>query len=148
MYYPFFRMTLLPTSFDTNAFVLFGLLLLIGLMAGGLARRTNFLPSITGFMIVGFLIGPGGIGKTRLAAEATRRVHRAEPDRPVYWARVQMTRAIQQWEARFPITAAQRAGLVEAFDQASRGSAGRDLIVLEPGQTWSGTWGIRPSGRR
>ncbi|WP_459549707.1 ATP-binding protein [Nocardia sp. X0981] len=34
------------------------------------------------------LVGPGGIGKTRLAAEALRRVRRADPDRPVYWARL------------------------------------------------------------
>lgn len=34
------------------------------------------------------LVGPGGIGKTRLAAEALRRVHRADPGRPVYWARL------------------------------------------------------------
>ncbi|RJO79824.1 LuxR family transcriptional regulator [Nocardia panacis] len=33
------------------------------------------------------LVGPGGIGKTRLAAEALRRAHRARP-RPVYWARL------------------------------------------------------------
>lgn len=31
------------------------------------------------------LVGPGGIGKTRLAAEALRRV---DPGRPVYWARL------------------------------------------------------------
>jgi aldose 1-epimerase len=24
--------------------------------------------------------------------------------------------------------------------------SGRDLITLEPGQTWRGSWGIRPSG--
>ena len=24
--------------------------------------------------------------------------------------------------------------------------SGRDLITLEPGQTWRGTWGIRPGG--
>ena len=55
-------MVLLPNHLSANAFILFGLLLLVGLLAGGLARRTNFLPSITGFMIVGFLIGPGGLG--------------------------------------------------------------------------------------
>ncbi|WP_280397784.1 ATP-binding protein [Nocardia carnea] len=31
------------------------------------------------------LVGPGGIGKTRLAAEALRRI---DPGRPVYWARL------------------------------------------------------------
>ncbi|MEU4314112.1 AAA family ATPase [Nocardia sp. NPDC024068] len=34
------------------------------------------------------LVGPGGIGKTRLAAEALRRAQRDDPGRPVYWARL------------------------------------------------------------
>jgi hypothetical protein len=42
-------------------------------------------------------------------------------DRPLYWARVQMTRVIQQWEAQFPLAAAERNDLIEAFDRASRG---------------------------
>ncbi|MEV0046235.1 AAA family ATPase [Nocardia rhamnosiphila] len=51
-----------------------------------LARLDDLLRSGSGRLIT--LVGPGGIGKTRLAAEAMRRVHRAEPDRPVYWARL------------------------------------------------------------
>ncbi|MFQ6226993.1 AAA family ATPase [Nocardia sp. NPDC002869] len=51
-----------------------------------LACLDDLLRSGSGRLIT--LVGPGGIGKTGLAAEAMRRVHRAEPDRPVYWARL------------------------------------------------------------
>ncbi|WP_433491915.1 ATP-binding protein [Nocardia grenadensis] len=51
-----------------------------------LARLDDLLRSGSARLIT--LVGPGGIGKTRLAAEAMRRIHRAEPDRPVYWARL------------------------------------------------------------
>ncbi|MGW0182296.1 helix-turn-helix transcriptional regulator [Nocardia sp. NPDC003345] len=34
------------------------------------------------------LVGQGGIGKTRLAAEALRRAERDDPGRPVYWAQL------------------------------------------------------------
>lgn len=40
----------------------FGLLLLIGSLGGYLAHRISWLPSITGFMLVGFLVGPSGLG--------------------------------------------------------------------------------------
>lgn len=42
--------------------VVFGLLLLLGAAGGYLAHRLKWLPSITGFMALGFLIGPGGLG--------------------------------------------------------------------------------------
>lgn len=48
-----------------------------------LARLHDLLISPTVRLIT--LVGPGGIGKTRLAAEALRRV---DPGRPVYWARL------------------------------------------------------------
>lgn len=40
----------------------FGLLLLVGAMGGYLAHKWRWLPSITGFMGVGLLIGPSGLG--------------------------------------------------------------------------------------
>lgn len=44
-----------------NSLALFGLILLIGLVGGRLAAMTRVLPSITGFIAVGFLLGPGGL---------------------------------------------------------------------------------------
>ncbi len=45
-----------------NSFTLFGLLLLAGLIGGRLAARTRVLPSITGYIATGFLLGPGVLG--------------------------------------------------------------------------------------
>lgn len=45
----------------SNAFALFGVLLLVGLVAGELARRCR-LPTITGFLLIGFLLGPSVAG--------------------------------------------------------------------------------------
>ena len=42
-----------------NDFLLFGAILLVGLVGGELAQRTGFLPRITGFVATGFLLGPG-----------------------------------------------------------------------------------------
>src|SRR5438093_11595814 len=47
---------------EANSFTLFGLLLLAGLIGGWIASRTRVLPSITGYIAVGFLLGPGGLG--------------------------------------------------------------------------------------
>lgn len=41
-----------------NVVSLFGLTLLLGLVSGELARRCYFLPSISGYIIIGFLVGP------------------------------------------------------------------------------------------
>ncbi|WP_131111014.1 cation:proton antiporter [Sulfuricystis thermophila] len=41
--------------------IAFGILLLAGALGGYLAHRISWLPSITGFMAIGFLIGPSGI---------------------------------------------------------------------------------------
>ncbi|SRR5579883_1855568 len=46
-----------PTS-HANPIALFGLTLLLGLIGGELAARSYFLPRITGYIIVGFLVGP------------------------------------------------------------------------------------------
>ncbi len=45
-----------PPTF--NPFVLFGLILVAGLVGGQLAHRTGYLPRITGYIIAGFLLGP------------------------------------------------------------------------------------------
>ncbi|HQT25602.1 MAG TPA: cation:proton antiporter [Burkholderiales bacterium] len=42
-----------------NDFLLFGAILLVGIVGGELAQRTGFLPRITGFVASGFLLGPG-----------------------------------------------------------------------------------------
>lgn len=42
--------------------VTFGLMLIIGAIGGYTAHRSSWIPSITGFMIVGFICGPSGIG--------------------------------------------------------------------------------------
>lgn len=52
---------ILPTLLAPNLFILFGLLLLVGLVAGELAHRTPLLPRITGFMALGLAIGPNGL---------------------------------------------------------------------------------------
>src|SRR5205814_5045963 len=45
-----------------NSFMLFGLLLLAGLIGGRIASRTRVLPSITGYIAIGFVLGPGVLG--------------------------------------------------------------------------------------
>lgn len=55
-------MTFLPSlPFEITPLIAFGLLLLVGAAGGYVAHRFSWLPSITGFMVVGFLIGPSGI---------------------------------------------------------------------------------------
>lgn len=44
-----------------NPIALFGLTLLLGLVGGELASRSRILPRISGYIAVGFLVGPGGI---------------------------------------------------------------------------------------
>lgn len=47
---------------QANVMVVFGLLLAFGVLGGLLAARARWLPSITGFMILGLMIGPSGLG--------------------------------------------------------------------------------------
>ncbi len=42
-----------------TAITLFGLVLLLGLVGGEIVRLTRFLPRITGYIAIGFLVGPG-----------------------------------------------------------------------------------------
>lgn len=56
-------MNFLPEQFiQLTPLFAFGLLLLVGAMGGYLAHKWPWLPSITGFMAVGLLIGPSGLG--------------------------------------------------------------------------------------
>jgi hypothetical protein len=45
----------------------------------------------------------------------------AYDDRPLYWARLSMTRALRTWDAPFELTNSQRFALVRILDYASRG---------------------------
>jgi pyrrolidone-carboxylate peptidase len=42
-------------------------------------------------------------------------------DRPLYWARLQMTKALRQWQPSFAVDSAARTALLTAFDHGSRG---------------------------
>jgi len=56
-------MEFLPSEWlNMSPLLAFGCLLVVGAMGGFLAHRWSWLPSITGFMAVGFVIGPGGLG--------------------------------------------------------------------------------------
>jgi Kef-type K+ transport system membrane component KefB len=61
-----------PLAFSTLA--VFGLLLTFGAIGGYLAHRLDWLPSITGFMLVGFALGPSGAGVISEATLAQSRV--------------------------------------------------------------------------
>jgi pyrrolidone-carboxylate peptidase len=54
------------------------------------------------------------------AATAAAKAGRTD-DRPLYWARVQLTRTIRQAQPSFRLTEDQRATLIDTFDRASRG---------------------------
>jgi Kef-type K+ transport system membrane component KefB len=51
-----------PSGIELNSFLLFGLLVVTGLIGSGLASRTGKIPGITGILAVGMLMGPSGIG--------------------------------------------------------------------------------------
>ncbi|SDF55727.1 Pyrrolidone-carboxylate peptidase (N-terminal pyroglutamyl peptidase) [Lentzea fradiae] len=55
------------------------------------------------------------------AQSTTTLAHDAYDDRPLYWARLQLTSALRQWQPRFALPANDRAKLVRQFDWASRG---------------------------
>ncbi|OGT18798.1 MAG: hypothetical protein A2V90_06040 [Gammaproteobacteria bacterium RBG_16_57_12] len=56
-------MNFFPTwPLEINAFLVFGLLVVAGLIGGELARRSRYLPRITGFIAIGFVLGPGLLG--------------------------------------------------------------------------------------
>ncbi|TAH32491.1 MAG: hypothetical protein EYC62_08980 [Alphaproteobacteria bacterium] len=49
-------------NFEINGFLLFGLLLLAGVVGGDIARKSKRIPRIIGYILFGFLIGPGALG--------------------------------------------------------------------------------------
>ncbi|WFB09746.1 pyroglutamyl peptidase [Streptomyces sp. LX-29] len=53
-----------------------------------------------------------------------------DDDRPLYWARLGMTRALGEWRPAFPLGEARRAGLSAALERASRG---QDSVTLPVG---------------
>nr|WP_089948449.1 hypothetical protein [Lentzea xinjiangensis] len=55
------------------------------------------------------------------AQSTTPLAHDAYDDRPLYWARLQLTSALRQWKPRFALSPGDRAKLVQRFDWASRG---------------------------
>lgn len=59
---------------QANVMVVFGLLLAFGVLGGLLAARARWLPSITGFMILGLMIGPSGLGLLSAQALGDARV--------------------------------------------------------------------------
>ena len=54
---------IIPTAWpQVNTLAVFGLLLAFGVLGGLLAARARWLPSITGFMLLGLMVGPSGLG--------------------------------------------------------------------------------------
>jgi len=54
-------MRFLQTFLQINSMTLFGVILLLGLLGGEITRLSRFLPRITGYILLGFLVGPGGL---------------------------------------------------------------------------------------
>lgn len=68
-------MTFLPTwPLASNTLFFFGILLFCGALGGYIAHRWPWLPSITGFMIVGFLAGPNVLNIVGYEALAHSRI--------------------------------------------------------------------------
>lgn len=55
------------------------------------------------------------------AQSTTPLAHDAYDDRPLYWARLQLSSALRQWKPRFSLPVNERAKLIQKFDWASRG---------------------------
>jgi pyrrolidone-carboxylate peptidase len=52
-------------------------------------------------------------------------------DRPLYWARLTLTRALRQWVPAFPLSAVGRDALVASLERSSRG---QDSVFFPPGR--------------
>ncbi|MEU1806881.1 pyroglutamyl peptidase [Streptomyces sp. NPDC019937] len=50
-----------------------------------------------------------------------------DDDRPLYWARLGMTRALGEWRPGFPLPGARRAALLQSLERGSRGQDSLDL---------------------
>ena len=60
----------------------------------------------------------------KLWQEATTRANLSTAntdDRPLYWSRLQLARALRQWQPRFQLSAIQRESLLDLLEQSSRG---------------------------
>ena len=57
-----------------NSTAIFGLTLILGLIGGELAKRTRIFPVISGYIIIGFLVGPGGFNIANTSVLATTRI--------------------------------------------------------------------------
>ncbi|MCZ7433275.1 pyroglutamyl peptidase [Streptomyces sp. WMMC1477] len=53
-----------------------------------------------------------------------------EDDRPLYWARLGLATALRQWQPGFPLTGAERAGLIHRLETSSRG---QDAVTFPQG---------------
>ncbi|MFD9003427.1 pyroglutamyl peptidase [Streptomyces sp. NPDC059582] len=62
-----------------------------------------------------------------------------DDDRPLYWARLGMTREVRLWKPGFGVSAAQRAALLDALERTSRGQTD----IRYPGHTHAGEKGVR-----
>ncbi|MEI2623166.1 MAG: cation:proton antiporter [Giesbergeria sp.] len=60
--------------FSVNTLFFFGFLLFSGALGGYIAHRWRWLPSITGFMVVGFVAGPNVLGVISEAGLAQSRI--------------------------------------------------------------------------
>lgn len=60
-------------------------------------------------------------------AKTQRRAGGDTDDRPLYWTRLEMTRALRGFQFRWPLTTADRDKLIERFEDASRG---RDTVTF------------------
>ncbi|MCR5882870.1 cation:proton antiporter [Rhizobacter sp. J219] len=105
-------MDFLPSGLpEGNLMIAFGVLLAFGTLGGLLAARVRWLPTITGFMALGLLIGPSGIG---LLSQATLDSARVLVDIALGLILFRLGSALHPWavvrERRLLIT-----GLVESL---------------------------------
>lgn len=66
--------TLPISSIKLNTIILLGITLLLGLIGGELARRVRFLPKISGYILIGFLLGPEALNLISYPVLATTRL--------------------------------------------------------------------------
>ena len=57
-----------------NSMALFGLTLLLGLIGGEIAKRSYFFPTLSGYIAVGFAVGPGGFNIVDSSVLATANI--------------------------------------------------------------------------
>lgn len=68
-------MYFLPSfPFELNTITLFGITLLLGLIGGQLARRVRYLPQISGYIAIGFMLGPAGFNVINYSLLTTTRI--------------------------------------------------------------------------